>query len=79
MITEGKLLDLLTNSLNLYLREMYGDQYGEFVCGYGANGVKNVSEYQERSSATLKRIIVTFNVVIVVICLLVCLFAFCVE
>ena len=55
---------------------MYGDQYGEFVCGVGVNSVKNVSEYQGRSSATLKRIIVTFNVATVVVCLLVCLFAF---
>ena len=29
-----KYLDLLSNSLNLFLKEMYGDQFGEFVCGY---------------------------------------------
>ena len=29
-----KYLDLLSNSLNLFLKEMYGDQLGEIVCGY---------------------------------------------
>ena len=29
-----KCLDLLLNSLNSFLKEMYGDQFGEFVCGY---------------------------------------------
>ena len=33
MITKGKCFDLLTNSLNLLLKETYGDQAGEFVCG----------------------------------------------
>ena len=31
---KGKCLDLLSNSLNLFLKEMYRDQSGEFVCGY---------------------------------------------
>ena len=31
MITEG---DLLSNSLNQFLKEMYGDQSAEFVYGY---------------------------------------------
>ena len=31
---KGKCLDLLSNSLNLFLKEMYRDQFGEFVCGY---------------------------------------------
>ena len=26
-------LGLLSNSLNLFFMEMYGDQFGEFVCG----------------------------------------------
>ena len=30
----GKCLDLLSNSHNLFFKEMYGDQFGEFVCGY---------------------------------------------
>ena len=29
-----KCLDLLTNSLNSFFKEMYGDQFGEFICGY---------------------------------------------
>ena len=29
-----KNLDLSSNSLNSFLKEMYGDQFGEFVCGY---------------------------------------------
>ena len=29
-----KRLDLSSNSLNLFFKEMYGDQFGEFVCGY---------------------------------------------
>ena len=27
-------LDLLSNSLDTFFMEMYGDQFGEFVCGY---------------------------------------------
>ena len=35
MITiKGKYFDLLSNSLNSFFKEMYGDQFGEFVCGY---------------------------------------------
>ena len=30
----GKSFDLLSNSLNQFLQEMYGDQSGEFVFGY---------------------------------------------
>ena len=29
-----KCLDLLSNSLNSFFNEMYGDQFGELVCGY---------------------------------------------
>ena len=29
-----KCLDLLSNSLNSFFKEMYRDQFGEFVCGY---------------------------------------------
>ena len=29
-----KCLDLLSNSLNAFFKEMYRDQFGEFVCGY---------------------------------------------
>ena len=29
-----KCLDLLSNSLNTLFKEMYRDQFGEFVCGY---------------------------------------------
>ena len=31
---KGKCFDLLPNSLNLFHKEMYKDQFGEFVCGY---------------------------------------------
>ena len=31
---DGKSFDLLSNSLNQFLQEMYGDQSGEFVFGY---------------------------------------------
>ena len=35
MITkEKKCFDLLFNSLNYFFKEMYEDQYGEFICGY---------------------------------------------
>ena len=34
MITKRKIFDLLPNSLNQFFKEMYGDQFGEFVCGY---------------------------------------------
>ena len=35
MITKEKIcFDLLSNSLNLFLKEMYGDQFGEFAHGY---------------------------------------------
>ena len=37
MITKGKCFDLLSNPLNsLCIKEMYRDQFGELVCGYGA-------------------------------------------
>ena len=29
-----KYFDLLSNSLNLFFKEMYRDQFGEFACGY---------------------------------------------
>ena len=34
MITKEKYLDRLPNSLNSFFNEMYGDQFGELVCGY---------------------------------------------
>ena len=34
IITREKYLDLLSNSLNSFFKGMYGDQFGEFVCGY---------------------------------------------
>ena len=34
MILTRKIFDLLLNSLNYFFKEMYGDQFGEFVCGY---------------------------------------------
>ena len=34
MINRGKHFDLLTNSPNQFFKEMYGDQSGEFVCGF---------------------------------------------
>ena len=34
MITKEKCFDLLLNSLNLFFKEMYEDQYGEFICGH---------------------------------------------
>ena len=39
MISKEKMLDLLPNSLNLFFKEMYEDQFGEFVCGYWAERV----------------------------------------
>ena len=29
-----KCFDLLSNSLNSFFKEMFRDQFGEFVCGY---------------------------------------------
>ena len=34
MITKRKIFDLLSHSLNQFFKEMFGDQSGEFVCGY---------------------------------------------
>ena len=34
MILERKIFDLLSNSLNSFFKEMFGDQFGEFVSGY---------------------------------------------
>ena len=34
MINNEKSRDLLSNSLNTFFKEMYRDQFGEFVCGY---------------------------------------------
>ena len=39
MITQEKCFDLLSNSLNTFFKEVYRDQFGEFVCGdWGLNG-----------------------------------------
>ena len=34
MILKRKIFDLLSNSLNSFFKEMYGDQLREFVGGY---------------------------------------------
>ena len=34
IINKIKYFDLLSNSFNSFLKEVYGDQFGEFVCGY---------------------------------------------
>ena len=34
MIAKEKMLCLLSNSLYQFFKEMYGDQFGEFVVGY---------------------------------------------
>ena len=34
MITQERMPYLLSNSLNSFFKEMYRDQFGEFVCGY---------------------------------------------
>ena len=34
MILKRKIFDLLSNSLNSFFKEMYGDQFVEFVSGY---------------------------------------------
>ena len=34
MILKRKIFDLLSNSLNSFFKEMYRDQFGEFVSGY---------------------------------------------
>ena len=40
-LPKRKCFDLLSNSLNLFLMEMYRDQFGEFVCRYwGLKGQK---------------------------------------
>ena len=39
--SKRKCFDLLSNPLNLSMKEMYGDQFGEFVCGYwGFKGLR---------------------------------------
>ena len=43
MITKRKIFDLLPNSLNQFFKKMYGDQFGEFVCGYwDLKGLKKI-------------------------------------
>ena len=37
MITKEKYFDLLTKSLSYFFKEMYGDEFEEFVCGYLRN------------------------------------------
>ena len=34
MILQRKILDFLSNSSNSFFKEMYGDQFAEFVSGY---------------------------------------------
>ena len=34
MILKRKIFDLLSNSLSSFFKEMYGDQFGEFVSGF---------------------------------------------
>ena len=34
MILKRKIWDFLSNSSNSFFKEMYGDQFGEFVSGY---------------------------------------------
>ena len=34
MITQVKMPFFWSNSLNSFFKEIYGDQFGEFVCGY---------------------------------------------
>ena len=34
MINQGKSFDLLSNPLYRFFKEMYGDQFAEFVSGY---------------------------------------------
>ena len=38
MIFKGKYFDLISNSLNLFLKEMFGEQSGEYVCSRGGPG-----------------------------------------
>ena len=41
-----KCFDLLPNSLNVFFKEMYRDQCGEFVCGYwGLKGFKPTDQH----------------------------------
>ena len=43
MITQVK-MPFFSNSLNSFFKEIYGDQFGEFVCGYwGLKGEKKKS------------------------------------
>ena len=34
LLLKGKCFDLQTHSLNFFIEEIYGDQYGESVSGY---------------------------------------------
>ena len=34
MITKGEYFDHYPKSLTLFFKEVYGDQSGDFVCGY---------------------------------------------
>ena len=34
MINNEKCFDLLSNSISLFFKEIYRDQFGELVCGY---------------------------------------------
>ena len=46
MITRGKCSDLLSYSLNSFFKELYGDQFGEFVRGYWDLVAFNISSHK---------------------------------
>ena len=54
MISTRKIFDLLPNSLKEFFKEMYGDQFGEFVCGYCELRVEHAMPYMTFHSYPLQ-------------------------
>ena len=51
-MSKVKCSDLLSNSLNQFLKEMYGDQSGEFVCGsWDLKGLGLISGHDHASES----------------------------
>ena len=50
---KSKCFDLLLNSPNWFLKETYGNQFGEFVCEYW--GLKDTKKYSRKGKLNEKK------------------------
>ena len=62
-----KCFHLLSTSVNLFLREIYGDQCGDFVCG-SVIWIEGVPGINTLNNILLKYILVGINVYTTLIC-----------